>query len=149
MAILLEKMGLRQKEVIVNLGYRDVDTDDQEAVVNHRGKYKSLTIRQRRWLRCRQAIDPPIGDLKAEHRMDRCWLQGQLGDAPNAVLCGSGYNLPWLMRAMARLGLKANFLPQKFGAVLALLADEVCKIHRHRLAVASIAGSPMANGGAG
>ena len=42
--------------------------------------------------------------------MDRCWLQGQLGDALHAVLCATGYNLRWLLRAMVRLGLKAVFL---------------------------------------
>lgn len=42
--------------------------------------------------------------------MDRCWLQGKLGDALHAVLCAMGYNLRWLLRAMVRLGLKAAFL---------------------------------------
>jgi hypothetical protein len=37
--------------------------------------------------------------------MDRRWLQGQLGDALHAVLCATGYNLRWLLRAMVRLGL--------------------------------------------
>jgi len=47
----------------------------------HRGKYKSLTKPQRRWLKRRQAVEPAIGHLKSDHRMDRCWLQGKLGDA--------------------------------------------------------------------
>jgi IS5 family transposase len=42
--------------------------------------------------------------------MDRCWLPGQLGDALHTVLCATGYNLRWLLRAMVRLGLKAAFL---------------------------------------
>ena len=42
--------------------------------------------------------------------MDRCWLQGKLGDALHAVLCATGYNLRWLLRAMVRLGLKVAFL---------------------------------------
>ena len=41
--------------------------------------------------------------------MDRCWLKGELGDALHAVLCATGYNLRWLLRAMVRLGLKAAF----------------------------------------
>jgi hypothetical protein len=42
--------------------------------------------------------------------MDRCWLQGQLGDALHAVLCAAGYNLRWLLRAMLRLGLTMHSL---------------------------------------
>ena len=37
--------------------------------------------------------------------MDRCWLQGALGDALHAVSCAAGYNLRWLLRAIVRLGL--------------------------------------------
>ena len=41
--------------------------------------------------------------------MDRCHLKGEAGDRLHAVLCAAGYNLRWLMRAVARLGLKALF----------------------------------------
>lgn len=57
-----------------------------------------------------QAVEPVIGHLKSDDRMDRCWLQGKLGDALHAVLCATGYNLRWLLRAMVRMGLKAAFL---------------------------------------
>jgi IS5 family transposase len=108
--ILLEDTGKAPKQVIVDLGYRGVDKDNPGVEIIHRGKYKSLTQQQRRWLRRRQAVEPTIGHLKADHRMDRCWLQGQLGDALHAVLCAAGYNLRWLLRAMVRLGLKAHLL---------------------------------------
>ena len=36
-------------------------------------------------------------------------LQGEQGDALHAVLCATGYNLRWLLRAMLRLGLKGTF----------------------------------------
>jgi len=39
--------------------------------------------------------------------MRRCWLKGKTGDALHAVLCAAGCNLRWLLRAIARLGLKA------------------------------------------
>ena len=87
----------------------------------HRGKYKSLTRPQRRWLKRRQAVEPAIGHLKSDHRMDRCWLQGQLGDALHAVLCATGYNLRWLLRAMLRLGLKAAFLRPVLRALMQLI----------------------------
>jgi len=61
-----------------------------------------MTNRQRRWLKRRQAIEPAIGHLKADHRMNRCWLAGSLGDALHTVLCAAGYNLRWLLRAIVR-----------------------------------------------
>jgi len=48
------------------------------------------------------AIEPTIGHLKADHRMNRCWLAGSLGDALHTVLCAAGYNLRWLLRAVVR-----------------------------------------------
>jgi IS5 family transposase len=33
--------------------------------------------------------------------MDRCWLQGALGDALHSISCAAGYNLRWLLRAIA------------------------------------------------
>jgi len=108
--ILLEDVGRLPKEVVVDLGFRGIDDDNPKVEIIHRGKYKSLTKQQRRWLKRRQAVEPAIGHLKSDHRMDRCWLQGQLGDARHAVLCATGYNLRWLLRAMARLGLSAVLL---------------------------------------
>ena len=42
--------------------------------------------------------------------MDRCWLQGSTGDALHAISCAAGYNIRWLLRAIARLGIAAVFL---------------------------------------
>ncbi len=42
--------------------------------------------------------------------MDRCWLQGALGDALHSISCAAGYNLRWLMRAIVRLGISLAFL---------------------------------------
>jgi len=39
--------------------------------------------------------------------MDRCWLRGSEGDALHAVLCAAGFNIRWLLRAIARKGLFA------------------------------------------
>ena len=105
--ILLEDVGRQPKQVVVDLGFRGVDRDNPDVEIIHRGKFKSLSARQRRWLKRRQAIEPAIGHLKSDHRMDRCWLNGATGDALHAVLCAAGYNLRWLLRAIVRLGKKA------------------------------------------
>ena len=47
-----------------------------------------------------------IGHTKSDNRMDRCWLQGALGDALHALSCAAGYNIRWLLRAIVRLAAK-------------------------------------------
>ena len=69
-----------------------------------------MTDQQRRWLKRRQAVEPAIGHLKHDNGMDRCWLQGQTGDALHAVLCAGGCNIRWLLRAITRLGLRGLLL---------------------------------------
>jgi hypothetical protein len=69
-----------------------------------------LSAQQREWLKRRQAVEPVIGYLKADHRMGKCWLKGKNGDAVHTVLCPAGFNLRWLLRAIARYGLKAVYL---------------------------------------
>lgn len=83
-----------------------MDDANPDVQIIHRGKFKSLTDQQRRWLKRRQAVEPAIGHAKHDNGMDRCWLKGQTGDALHAVLCAAGYNIRWLKRAMVRLGLK-------------------------------------------
>ncbi|SOE74753.1 Transposase DDE domain-containing protein [Burkholderia sp. OK233] len=97
------------KTVLVDLGFRGVDAEVSSVHLIHRGKHKTLTSTQRRWLKRRQAIEPIIGHLKQDHGMQRCWLKGQTGDALHAVLCAAGYNLRWLLRAIVRLGLAPIF----------------------------------------
>jgi len=108
-SILLEDVGVVPRHVMVDLGFRGVDRDNPKVQIIHRGKAKSMNRQQRRWLKRRQAVEPTIGHLKSDHRMDRCWLAGAIGDALHTVLCAAGYNLRWLMRAVARLGLKGFF----------------------------------------
>lgn len=67
--------------------------DNPDIAIKHRGEDKSLTDEERRLLKRRQAIEPIIGHLKADHRMDRCNLKGSEGDALHAVLCATGYNI--------------------------------------------------------
>jgi transposase, IS5 family len=98
---LMQDVGLTPKQVIVDLGYRGVDADNPGVQINHRGRYKSLTSLQRKWLKRRQPIEPLIGHTKADHGMQRCWLRGALGDALHALSCAAGYNIRWLLRAIA------------------------------------------------
>lgn len=112
-AVLEQAINLTQdlcntiKQVIADLGFRgkDVDADNPGVQIIHRGRFKSLSEQEGRLLKRRQAVEPAIGHLKTDHRLDRCWLKDELGDALHAITCAAGYNLRWLMRAVARLGI--------------------------------------------
>jgi transposase, IS5 family len=51
-------------------------------------------------IRWRSAIEPAIGHMKTEDKLDRNWLKGALGDAIPAVLCGAGHNLRMILRKL-------------------------------------------------
>lgn len=112
---LLQDLGVKPLTAIAELGYRGVDRLAPAQVV-HRGRCKTMSRLQRRWLKRRQAAEPVIGHLKADNGMRRCWLKGEDGDAMNAVLCAAGFNLRWLLRATKARGLRAALV------VLALMA---------------------------
>ncbi|WP_024316136.1 transposase, partial [Rhizobium favelukesii] len=57
----------------------------------------------KRQMRRRSAVEPVIGHLKSEHRMDRNYLAGEQGDAVNAVLAAAGYNFSLLLRWFRQL----------------------------------------------
>ena len=109
---LTQDVGCTIKQVVADLGFRGivVDADNPRVQIIHRGRYKGLSKQERRWLKRRQAVEPAIGHLKSDHRLDRCWLKGALGDALHAISCAAGYNLRWLLRAIARLGMGPAFL---------------------------------------
>jgi hypothetical protein len=44
-----------------------------------------------------------------QERTDRCWLKGATGYALHAILCDIGYNLRWLLLAIARMNLSSAF----------------------------------------
>ncbi|MFN3327199.1 MAG: transposase, partial [Bryobacteraceae bacterium] len=56
--VLLEDVGVQPKEVYADLGFRGVDAANPNVEIVHRGKLKSLTKSQRRWLKRRQAVEP-------------------------------------------------------------------------------------------
>ncbi len=107
---LLQDIGVKPTTAVVDLGFRGVDEACAPVQIIHRGKFKSLDTQQRRWLKRRQAIEPAIGHTKSDNRMDRCWLGGSSGDALHAVLCAAGFNIRWLLRAIAAKGLAALIL---------------------------------------
>lgn len=93
--ILLEDSGVTPKQVMMDLRFLEVDADNPNVEIIHRGK--SLTKQQRRWFKRTQAVERSIRYLQSDHRMDRCWLKKKLGVAYYGALCAMDYNLPWLL----------------------------------------------------
>ena len=91
------RLAVTPKQVFVDRGYRGHDYTGPAAV--HVDKVRrGLTPRSVwRWMKRRAAIEPSIGHLKQEHRMDRNRLKGALGDSLNALLAGAGLNFKKLL----------------------------------------------------
>jgi len=90
--------GKRPEQAFVDKGYRGTANHPEDVQVflsGRRGLKRSLKL----WLRRRSAIEPVIGHIKHEHRMERNYLLGKEGDRINAILSGSAFNLRKLMRA--------------------------------------------------
>lgn len=95
--------GVRPTDAFVDKGYRGhgCHGDTQIHIAGASNKDASRTLRKRR--RRRSAIEPLIGHMKSDHRMDRCFLKGLLGDAINAVLAAAGRNFRKLLRCVFAL----------------------------------------------
>ena len=74
-------------------------------------KFKIYTSRQKRRvtpqikreMKRRAAVEPVIGHLKEDHRMDRNYLAHRHGDFNNAVLAAAGYNFRRLIKWLGTL----------------------------------------------
>ena len=62
-----------------------------------------MTEQIKRELRRRSAVEPVIGHLKSDHRMDKNHLAHAAGDAINAVLAAASYNFRRLLAWLAFL----------------------------------------------
>ena len=96
--------GSEIKRIIADKGYRGHGAPapyDMRVYVSEqkRGVTPSIT----RELRRRAAVEPVIGHLKSDHRMDRNFLLGSHGDATNAVLAAVGYNFARLIACLKAL----------------------------------------------
>jgi IS5 family transposase len=106
--MLMYDSGIKPTTAVVDLGYRGMEADHPSLAIRHGGKAESLRPEGIKLVKRHNAIEPVIGHLKADRRMDQYHLQGELGDRSHAGLYAAGYNIRWLLRAIARKGLKAS-----------------------------------------
>lgn len=88
---------VRPEAAFVDRGFKGAAHHPADVVVYVSGR-KRLTRTLKTLLRRRAAIEPVIGHLKGEHKMERNHLLGQEGDRINALLTGCGFNLRKLWR---------------------------------------------------
>jgi len=109
--------GVETRRIHVDKGYRGHNHPHKFRVWIS-GQVRRVTAPIRREMRRRAAVEPVIGHLKAEHRMDRNYLKGRDGDRANAILAAAGYNFSLLLRWLAaflRAFIEATFGSFKIG----------------------------------
>jgi transposase, IS5 family len=110
-----ELVGNTLQRIHADAGYRGHNAPPDYKLKIFTSKQKRrVTPQIKREMRRRSAIEPVIGHVKNEHRMDRNYLHHRHGDANNAVLAATGYNfrllIKWL-RLLLRLILATLFAP--------------------------------------
>ena len=89
--------GVAPSDAYVDKGYRGHGYTGRADVHIAGQRKKNTTRAERKRRRRRSAIEPKIGHLKSDHRMNRCFLAKLCGDAINAVLAAAGSNLRKLL----------------------------------------------------
>jgi transposase, IS5 family len=113
--------GAEVDRILADAGYKGHNAPaSHQFRVYTAGQKRRMTPLIKREMRRRAAVEPVIGHIKNEHRMDRNYLALSRGDAVNAVLAAAGYNfsllLNWL-RLLLRLLLTAHSAQLKSAAV--------------------------------
>ena len=97
-------IGAEIERVLADAGYRG-----HNAPLTHKfrvftsGQKRGMTPTIKREMKRRAAIEPVIGHIKNEHRMDRNYLLHAAGDAINPVLAAAGYNFSLLLKWLRTL----------------------------------------------
>jgi len=94
-------IGNEIKQLLADAGYRGHNAPDSHKFrVFTAGQKRGVTDTIKKMMKRRSAIEPVIGHVKNEHRMNRNYLAHTTGDAANAILAAAGYNfrliLNWL-----------------------------------------------------
>ena len=99
----VERLIREPEHVFVDMGYRGHNySGDTQIHVDKRRRGRTAKSMWR-WMKRRAAVEPGIGHLKREHRMDRNRLKGIEGDRVNAILSAAGMNFSKLLKWVADL----------------------------------------------
>jgi IS5 family transposase len=109
--------GKKFKNAIVDRGYRGKKEVNGVTIVwpkppNSKQPYSKATMRKK--CRKRAGIEPVIGHVKYDCRMQRNYLKGNIGDDINALLAAAGYNFRGLLKKIKEEILWPLFLLEKY-----------------------------------
>ena len=93
------------------------------------GSRRGLTPTMQRELKRRSAIEPTIGHMKTDGRLDRNFLLGHDGNTINALLVGVGHNLRLILAKLAPL---ACFIRAALNVLMMIVAS-CCRQPRPRI----------------
>ena len=87
-------------EANVDKGYRGHDYKGSAAIRIAGTSNEGLSWSERKRKRRRSSIEPVIGHLKSDHRLDRCFLKGRTGDKLNLIGSAAGFNVRKLLNLL-------------------------------------------------
>jgi len=87
-------------EANVDKGYRGHDYKGSAVIRIAGTSNEGLRWSERKRKRRRSSIEPVIGHLKSDHRLDRCFLKGRMGDKLNLIGSAAGFNVRKLLRLL-------------------------------------------------
>ena len=90
--------GVTAERCYVDRGYRGHGVTETKVFIS--GQRRGITPTIKKELKRRSAVEPVIGHMKNDGKLDRNWLQGRLGDKINALLCGAGHNIRIILRKL-------------------------------------------------
>ena len=97
----VERLSIKKehlKTVHADMGYRGHDYTGPAEVIVDRRRRGEIPKRIWRWMKRRAAVEPTIGHLKSDYRLDRNRLKGAAGDALNVLLSAAAMNFAKLLR---------------------------------------------------
>ncbi len=91
--------GERPDTSYVDLGYRG-SAEEKAHVILPGTKKNTRTLKMRKAMKRRSAVEPLIGHMKSDHALGRNYLKGSHGDQLNALISGIGYNLRVILKKL-------------------------------------------------
>lgn len=88
----------RIEAAFVDKGYKGNSIEERNIFIS--GQKRGITPWMQKQIKRRQAIEPHIGHMKSDGKLSRNYLKGIVGDQLNAILCGIGHNMRFIIRKL-------------------------------------------------
>lgn len=89
--------GRKVQQVLLDKGYRGHGMEGIQVLISGR---RGLPPHLKKTLKRRSAIEPWIGHMKHDGKLDRCYLKGPVGDQIHALLVGIAHNFRTILRKL-------------------------------------------------